>query len=167
MKNEEDKSIRGAQSLYKRILVPIDKSGYKDKIIDHGIKLAKALGSEIIVIHVIDVSFVARQMDTAAVTQEHNEKVYKEAYEDALKKQAERIVGEAKLIGEKEGIRVATEVVNDVHPVADVIIDYAKKKDIDLILLGTKGLAGLEKFLLGSIASQVISHANCPVLAVR
>jgi nucleotide-binding universal stress UspA family protein len=166
MVNEEDKLTRGAQSLYKRILVPIDRSGYKDKIINHGIKLAKALGSEIYVIHVIDVSFAARQIDTAAVTQEGNA-VYKEAYEDAMKKQAESIVGEAKLIGEKEGIRVATEVVSDVHPVAEVIIDYAKKKDIDLILLGTKGLAGLEKFLLGSIASQVISRANCPVLAVR
>jgi nucleotide-binding universal stress UspA family protein len=164
---DEDKSTQKAHSLYRSILVPIDKSGYKDKIIQHAVKLAKALGSEIIVIHITNATFVNRGTDRAASTQEGNEKIYKEAYDDAIKTQAEKIVGEAQLMGEKEGVRVVTEVLNDVHPVAEVIIEYAKKKNVDLILLGTKGLTGLEKFVLGSIASQVISYAHCPVLAVR
>jgi nucleotide-binding universal stress UspA family protein len=164
----EDKSTREAQPLYKKILVPIDKAGYKGKVIIHGIKLAKALGSEITVIHVIDdASFVNRGTDGDDFSHERNKETYQEAYEDAIKKQAEKILGEARLIGEKEGIRVDTEVVNDVQSVAEAIIEYAKKKNFDLILLGTKGLSGLEKFLLSSIASQIISHAHCPVLAVR
>ena len=153
---EEDKSTQKAHSLYRSILVPIDKTGYKDKIIHHAVKLAKALESEIIVIHITNATFVNRGTDTAASTHDHNEKIYKEAYDDAIKIQAEKIVGEARLIGEKEGVRMVTQVLNDVHPVAEIIIDYAKK-NVDLILLGTKGLTGLEKFDLGSIASQVIS----------
>ena len=39
--------------------------------------------------------------------------------------------------------------------------------NIDLITVGTKGMTGLKQFLLGSVANNVITHAHCPVLAVR
>jgi nucleotide-binding universal stress UspA family protein len=51
--------------------------------------------------------------------------------------------------------------------VSEEIIDYAKSKNVNLIVVGTKGLTGLAKFLLGSVARNVIAHTQCPVLAVR
>jgi nucleotide-binding universal stress UspA family protein len=150
-----------SEPVFRRILVPIDKSGgFKSKVILYGIKLAKALGSEITVIHVINEAGSSLEGKT-------------EAYEDdsdGLKNQAEKILREAQLQGEKEGVRIAAELVTHVHSIGEAIIDTAKKKDIDLILLGSKGLVGSKGFLtwtLGSVANEVISYAHCAVLAVR
>ncbi len=38
---------------------------------------------------------------------------------------------------------------------------------MDLIVIGTKGMTGIEKFLMGSVANDVITYAHCPVLAIR
>ena len=61
----------------------------------------------------------------------------------------------------------SAETILDVSSVADAIITYSERNNVDLIVIGTKGRTGLKKFLLGSVASGVISHANCPVLVVR
>ena len=50
---------------------------------------------------------------------------------------------------------------------ADEIIRYAKEKDVDLIVVGTKGRSGMSKALLGSVASKVLSYSPCSVLVVR
>ena len=50
---------------------------------------------------------------------------------------------------------------------ADEIIKYAREKDVDLIVVGTKGRSGLRKTLLGSVASKVVTHSPCSVLVVR
>jgi nucleotide-binding universal stress UspA family protein len=51
--------------------------------------------------------------------------------------------------------------------VAEGIIDYASGTNMDLIVIGTKGMTGVEKFLIGGLANKVESHARCSVLAVR
>jgi len=51
--------------------------------------------------------------------------------------------------------------------VVETIINHAAKEHVDLIIVGTRGLGGFKKMLIGSVSSGVISHANCPVLVVR
>jgi nucleotide-binding universal stress UspA family protein len=51
--------------------------------------------------------------------------------------------------------------------VADTIINIAKEEGSDLIVIGSRGLSGAKRFLLGSISNSVIHHAECPVLIVR
>jgi nucleotide-binding universal stress UspA family protein len=63
--------------------------------------------------------------------------------------------------------RLSAETILDVSSVADAIITYSERNYVDLIVIGTKGRTGLQKFVLGSVASGVISHAKCPVLVVR
>lgn len=162
---EEKNAAETIQPIFRRILVPIDKAGYKGKIIEYGVKLAKALRSEIFALHIINESLMSQATDTNGA-REAKGKDYEEDYRDALRKQAQKILDEARLVGQNEGVKINIEIVST-PSVADAIIDYAKSKNIDLILIGTKGIAGLEKFLLGSVASIVISRAHCPVLAVR
>ena len=85
--------------------------------------------------------------------------------EEALRKQAEELLSEAEQFGKKEGVKVDKEVI--VASPSAAIIDYAKMNNIDLITVGTMGMTGLKQFLLGSVANNVITHAHCPVLAVR
>jgi len=51
--------------------------------------------------------------------------------------------------------------------VSDEIVRYAKEKDVDLIVVGTKGRSGMSKALLGSVASKVVTYSSCSVLVVR
>ena len=50
---------------------------------------------------------------------------------------------------------------------ADVIIEVAEEQDADLIVVGARGLNGLERFLLGSVSSKLAHHAPCSVMIVR
>jgi nucleotide-binding universal stress UspA family protein len=139
-----------------KILIAIDRSPYKDKVMLYGATLAKALQSRLIAIHVIETSppsgveeFVLRN------------------YETSQRKEAENLLNEIKGSGKAIGIEIDTEIVVKSRSIADAIIDYAKNKNVDLILVGTIGMTGLQKYLLGSVADKIVTHAHCPVLAVR
>ena len=142
----------------------IDRSGYKEKIITFTISLAKPLGAEIIAIHVIDKSTIAPATD-AYGNYLGGDQI--QATEEELRKQADDILSEAELLGDKEKVKVDKAIIVSPSSCAAAIIDYAKKNNVDLIVVGTKGMTGLKHFLLGSVANNIISHAHCPVLAVR
>ena len=56
-------------------------------------------------------------------------------------------------------------IIVEGHP-AEEIIKYAEENSIDLIVMGTLGKSGLDKFLLGSLADKVIRNSKIPVIAV-
>jgi nucleotide-binding universal stress UspA family protein len=60
-----------------------------------------------------------------------------------------------------------TNALVDVKHVSESILNYSANEDVDLIVVGTKGRTGLERFLMGSVANGVIQHSHCPVLLVR
>ncbi|MDE1764546.1 MAG: universal stress protein, partial [Thaumarchaeota archaeon] len=51
--------------------------------------------------------------------------------------------------------------------ITDAIVTYAESHQIDLIVMGSRGLGGFKKLLLGSVASGVLQHSKCPVLIVK
>jgi nucleotide-binding universal stress UspA family protein len=65
----------------------------------------------------------------------------------------------------KSGLEVATKVI--FGSPAKTIIDIAKSEKVDMIVVGSHGRTGPEKFLLGSVTSRVVDHAPCDVLVVR
>ena len=141
----------------------IDRSGYKERIITFTISLAKPLGAEIIAIHVIDKSTIVPAPD--AYGNYMGDQI--QATEEELRKQADELLSEAELLGDKEEVKVDKAIIVAHSSCAAAIIDYAKKNNVDLIVVGTKGMTGLKHFLLGSVANNIISHAHCPVLAVK
>jgi nucleotide-binding universal stress UspA family protein len=125
--------------------------------------LAKGLGANVTAIHVLDKSSFGMVGDLLSYYRGGNVV----EYERALKKQAEDFLNEIKLLLEKAGVRANIDVVISKSSAAEGIIDFAKEAGADLIIIGTKGLTGVERFLMGGVASSVIRHAHCPVLAVR
>jgi nucleotide-binding universal stress UspA family protein len=146
----------------RKILVAIDKSGYKDKAVSYAFTLAKSLGAEISVIHVIDQSSIV----AAGSVHPSASMIAQKEFLEALRQDADKLLKEIVQWGKTEGITVQDKVLSGAS-VKQTIIDYAKEKDVDMILIGTKGMTGIKKFLMGSVANDVISHAHCPVLAVR
>jgi nucleotide-binding universal stress UspA family protein len=64
-------------------------------------------------------------------------------------------------------ILLQTEVVVTATSIVSAIVEYAKNKNVDLIVTGTRGRSEFKKLLLGSVASGVIIHASCPVMVVK
>jgi nucleotide-binding universal stress UspA family protein len=70
-------------------------------------------------------------------------------------------------LAKKEGLSIKKEALEESYIVGKAIIDYAKKNNIDVIVIGTKGMTALQEYFFGSVANKVIHHAHCPVFAIR
>ena len=66
-----------------------------------------------------------------------------------------------------DGSRFETAIIEAETSAASTIVDYAESKNVDLLIIGSKGRTGLKKMLVGSTASAVVKYAHCPVLVVR
>jgi nucleotide-binding universal stress UspA family protein len=64
-------------------------------------------------------------------------------------------------------VNLQTDIIVATRSVASEIVDYADKLDADLIIAGTRGRSGLKRILLGSVASEILRYADCPVLIVK
>jgi nucleotide-binding universal stress UspA family protein len=151
----------------KKILLAIDKSGYKTKAMRFTITLAKGLGAEVTAIHIIDKFTLRAAVDVLGYYRGGKIEEYKTAYENRLKKQAEELLEEVKVLGDNEGVKITTEVLLDAHSIPNEIIDYAENKKMDIIVIGTKGMTGIAKFFMGNVANTVAAHASSPVLLIR
>lgn len=60
-----------------------------------------------------------------------------------------------------------TAIVEAETSTASSIVDFAESKNVDLLVIGSKGRTGLKKMLLGSTATEVVKYAHCPVMVVR
>lgn len=68
---------------------------------------------------------------------------------------------------DNNNILLQTEVVVTATSIVSAIVEYARNKNVDLIITGTRGRSEFKKVLLGSVASGVITHASCPVMVVK
>jgi nucleotide-binding universal stress UspA family protein len=143
------------------ILVPVDGSEWSFRAAKYSIKIAKMSNAQIVCVHAVV------SLPTAAYANVHAGVLVPRYIEEA-KKEAQKWFDEIDAIAKKAGVaRLSTEIILDVFSVADALITYAERNNVDLIVIGTKGRTGLKKFVLGSVASGVVSHAKCPVLVVR
>jgi nucleotide-binding universal stress UspA family protein len=140
------------------ILVPIDGSDQSFEAAEYAISLAKMMNARIIAIHAFGIP---------TYVPEYRSTLFLPTWYDRTRKVAEEWLEKVHVMGRKEDVDVETEVIIDVASIVDAIVTYAKKKKVDLIVIGTKGRTGLKKFLLGSVASGVVEYAHCPVLVVR
>ena len=144
-----------SSKLYKKILIATDGSEYTKNSIDYGLELAKNTEAKVHVIYVIDTAaFASIPMDAAW---ESMYSLLKQEGDEATKQVADK--------AELEGLEVERNTVEG-HP-AEEIIKYAEKNSISLIVLGTLGKSGLDRFLLGSVAEKVVRNSKIPVLVVR
>ena len=144
-----------SSKLYKKILIATDGSEYTKNSIDYGIDLAKNTQAKLHVIYVIDTAaFASLPMDAAW---ESMYELLKQEGDEATRYVAEK--------AESEGLEVEKLTVEG-HP-AEEIIKYAEKNSMSLIVMGTLGKSGLDRFLLGSVAEKVVRASKIPVLVVR
>jgi nucleotide-binding universal stress UspA family protein len=144
--------------MFKHILVPVDGSETAQKAVEKAAGLAKAFGSAVSVIYVIDpYPFTGLGSDFAYGQAE---------YLSAATAEAEQAIQAARQTLTQTGITPTTKVVEE-HATWRGILDAAKTFGADLIVMGSHGRHGLEKVVLGSVAQRVLSQAHLPVFVVR
>ena len=142
----------------KKILIPLVKSEYNDKIISYATILAKGSGASITAINVLDKSAIGGIGDVFGRRVDE--------YENEMRKRSQELLIEVQQMIEGQGIKTSIEIIGN-KSVAQGIIDYARESGVDVIVIGTKGLTGVGKFIMGGVASSVINNAHCPVVAIR
>lgn len=143
-----------------RILVPTDFSDYSDKALRQALEMGRQYEAKVYLLHVIradvhqcvvDYCFTEEQMDQIR-------RGMTEAARENLKKQAAKFpeAGEVEVIMEvKQGIPY------------EVISTEERELGIDLIVIASLGRSGIAKYILGSVARNVLKGAKCPVLLTK
>lgn len=138
--------------MYDRILLPTDGSTTTDRALEHALDVASHSDATIHVLHVIDATVFANDVETGTIVEE---------FETA----GERIVTEVAERARAADVAVATDVVRGTPH--QTILEYGSEHDIDLIVMGTHGRTGLDRYLLGSVTERVVRLSPIPVLTVR
>jgi nucleotide-binding universal stress UspA family protein len=68
---------------------------------------------------------------------------------------------------EENNLKIKDEIIESPMSAEGVIVNYAERENVDLIVVGTRGRSGFSKKLLGSVALGVVTHASCPVTVVK
>ena len=139
-----------------RILVPADLSEFANHALTYARELASAYGAEIHLLHVVEPQWMLATGGTAAPE-------YDASGLDRFAADGEAYL--ERLKGEMAGIGTKTEVVFGVPHVQ--IVEYARREEIDVIVLATHGRTGIKHILIGSVAERVVQMAPCPVLTVK
>ena len=148
-------SIAVSNPKFLKIMVAIDGSEHSLKAADYGLDVAKSFNAQLFAITVTSVpeSYHLKQEDVLKQSNKMDDsKTWLEEFSHAAK---------------IENIELKTELINSHRPVDYVILEYAEEKNIDLIVVGTRGRSGFKRLLLGSVASSVVSYAHCPVMVVK
>ncbi len=86
---------------------------------------------------------------------------------EGMKARGEEVLSQAQAILTADGVTAKT-VISSSISAADEIIGFAEKEQIDLLIIGSRGLGGeATRFFMGSVASKVVSHAPCNVYVVK
>jgi nucleotide-binding universal stress UspA family protein len=149
--------------MYVNILLSTDGSDVPGKGVEHGIALAKALNAKLTIITVTEPQPVDYGSGHASGWIPTPEEV--DSFNAASKEHADKVLDEARAIAEQIGITAELLHVPNGHP-ADAIIEAAKSRTCDLIVMASHGRRGLRKLLMGSQTSEVLADGNVPVLVV-
>jgi nucleotide-binding universal stress UspA family protein len=133
------------------ILVALDGSGSSEFALEQAFSMAKTCNSMLYAITVIDAYPI--QIEGSPGVNEN------------VEKEAQKLLEKAAAKAKEENINFETILRWEKNP-HTAIIKEAKKRGVDLIIVGSHGKTGLKKLFLGSVAQKVIGYARCPVMVV-
>ena len=145
--------------MYKNILIPTDGSELAGKAVQHGVNLAKSLGAKVTVL-TVTTPFHIFTVETKMV--EDTPAEYKKHVQDDSAKLLASTANTAKAAG----VVCDTKHIEHEH-VFQAIVDAAKSKSCDLIVMASHGRRGISAIVLGSVTVKVLTHSKIPVLVHR
>ncbi|PKP61030.1 MAG: universal stress protein UspA [Candidatus Altiarchaeales archaeon HGW-Altiarchaeales-1] len=142
--------------MFKKILFATDGSECAKRAEKYAIELAKDENGEVTAISVGNISYAAVPIGIDGTS------MLQATIADAIEnetKNAEKFLNEFKEIAEKENVKVNT-IVKIGNPDTEIIEE--SEKNYDVIIIGSKGLSGIKRYLLGSVAEHVVRYSKIP-----
>jgi nucleotide-binding universal stress UspA family protein len=157
-------NVNAESKTFSKILVAIDElktsAATTNRAIDYAVNIALDYDAQLIILHVIRADARVHGINPPSHIIEMKRQAV--SFVEIIEKIQENTTNNIK----KNILKIKTDIIASIR-VADAIVSYAKDKHIDLIVTGTRGRDKLKSALLGSIASDVITHAHCPVLIAK
>ena len=148
-----------------KILVPLDGSPTSMEAADYAIMLSTLHQAQIVLLHVLNVAEYYSSLQFFEVKQPIESK---EIIEETKKEANKWFNIVNKKINEKLGKQIELETYITIsQSTVKSILDFAEEKNVDLIVVGTRGHSGIKKLLLGSTASGIVTYSSCPVIVVK
>ena len=151
----EQKAVYPERLPWRRVLVPLDFSLTSLRALDVAVPLARASGALCYLLHVIETVSQTAGMDGAMLAVPMP--VSGQTAQDGLSRVKQRFVPAT----------LDAPLLVGLGGAANVILETAAEREIDLIVLSTHRRTGLKRMLLGSTAEQVVRHARCPIFVAR
>jgi nucleotide-binding universal stress UspA family protein len=145
--------------MYQRILVPVDGSDTSNRGLQEAIKLAQALNAELKLVHVVNEFYAPGGVE-----------VYYDlpTAMDSLREAGKQALAKGEKTAQDAGVKASADLIEAMGArAADRIVDAANRWPADLIIMGTHGRRGFERFALGSDAETVLRASTVPVLLIR
>ena len=173
--------------MFEKILVPVDGSEQSMKAVDMASDLAQKFDAEIILLHVLlrghmpgglkralEVEVSGRSGTSAShlvnlpqeIMARVDDKRLTQMTLDELQFIGKHLLSKAVQMCQDKGLKKITQRVEEGYA-ADVILDIAKDSNVDMIVIGNRGLGRLGEFLMGSVSNKVLHLATCPCTVVR
>ena len=141
---------------FKKIVVAYDGSDHAKNALRVASDLAKAFGSKVYVVEVVDTAAMLG-MGLAPIPAEIINQIYEKARRD---------VNEGQELAKSLGVTDVEGQVLEGDP-ATSIIEFASKNGADLIVTGSRGLSTFKRVLLGSVSTKIVQESRIPVLVVK
>jgi nucleotide-binding universal stress UspA family protein len=135
------------------------------KAVDYAILVADNYNAKLIAVHVIDLSQLRLRGDKSGLIAELINPL---AELEGARKESLNWINNVGELARLRHIQFESEIIEDaVSRIGGVIVNYAEKEMVDLIVIGTRGRSGFKKLLIGSVAIDVLHYAHCPVMIVK
>jgi nucleotide-binding universal stress UspA family protein len=139
--------------MYDDVLFPTDGSPGTDQALEHAIDQALRDDATLHLLYVVEENLPVVEVGDPVLF-------------DELEADGEGILEEAASQATASGVERIERTVTGGSPYRQ-ILDYVEDQGIDLVVMGTHGRRGVDRFLLGSVAEKVVRAADCPVMTVR
>ena len=149
----------------KRILVATDGSDSSIRAANFAIHFCKLEKADLVILHVLpDI----KQGGVIGLRAKYGDLKMVSAFLQAKTHEAHKWIEPIQKNAKKNGVGSKIEILeNDGTSIVGIITKYAQKNQIDLVIVGTRGISKFKRLLVGSLSSAIISHSHCPVLLVK
>jgi len=145
--------------MYRHILIPTDGSVLAERGVVHGLTLAKSVGASVTAI-IVEAPFNVYDVPESKMRQ--MSEVFAQ-YAEQIKTHATHVLDHVAGLAKAAGVACDGVQVEHYHPY-EAIIEAAKDKGCDLIVMASHGRSGIRAVLLGSVTTKVLTHTDIPVL---
>ena len=148
--------------MYQRIMVAIDDSFATSSVLATAIEMARQSGARLSICHALDQTLFAQKMGEIMLSNSVAE------IEKNLRGGAQTFVDQAADVARDAGVEVETRVIeSEAKQVAEMLAEAAREWQADLLVVGSHGRRGIDRFFVGSVAERLVQKANTSLLLVR